>query len=748
MADERELIGKLVLKLSRQDANKIKRQLREIENAQKGIVKTVGLTEKEYEKLIKVVTRYEQELSKVKNTLYVQEKLLVKSRRRAEYLKIAFVGVAAAGTAMLAPFLTSLNSYIKTAGESELLSREWIKTTDDLKKSQVELGRITADALLPYLRLASGLADKIANFARQNPGIVKAGITIAGSTALLGGIGVLVAEGIRIRDSAKLVAVSLAQQRASQKMAKAAAAQLTAAGLMMRASKIEAGAEGFEGLRDILLAGAGSAGIAGTITGLSGTAAAASAAGASTLGVIAAGAASLAALVASIVLLVNVAKNKGAQAAEALNTLTKGIITVTFGLAGGIIGEGGILKGGNFYEGAEQAINEIDVLYDNTLSTIEDKLTGFMDGITGRFTGAIDDASDYDPGKLERLIQAMNDIRELNQLEEDYRQQKLQLTEEHERDVLELTEDYNRSVERAEEDHKQKLAEMARDFAIREQRAEEDYYDKRKEEAEDYNEDIQEAEKKHQQKIKDIRDRYAERIQDAIARRDALDLIRAQREYEKQRKAEEEDYKERLKDRQKEFADRIKDLEDQFRKERRRRLEDYRLRVKDANDAFNKQRRLANEQYNRQLQELKRRYDLEYKLLQQEWDREYKLHVKYWTATHDVAMAYLNAMNQAANKSAIQAYEDRRENLIGRSIGGYVGAGTYKLHDGEFVLNRNTVKFLESLNGRPLTQSGFKTQSNNTISLTIDARGSQMNERELASEIKKQIYPVLIEVLS
>lgn len=92
------------------------------------------------------------------------------------------------GGAMVAPFALAVRKYVETVGEGEETSRRIIELQERWAKSQVDLGRVTAEIVLPALEKALDVIEKITAFAEKNPEAVKAALGIGASLVVLGGI--------------------------------------------------------------------------------------------------------------------------------------------------------------------------------------------------------------------------------------------------------------------------------------------------------------------------------------------------------------------------------------------------------------------------------------------------------------------------------------------------------------------------------------------------------------------------------
>ncbi|MBZ0306930.1 MAG: hypothetical protein K8I82_12745, partial [Anaerolineae bacterium] len=108
--------------------------------------------------------------------------------------------VGAAGVAIFAPLVLSAGKYVDTVGLAEKQSREWLRTTEQLNKAQVDIGRKATEALNPY---RNALADILTKFSQVDPAIIQAGAEIGGILALVGATGLLAAQVGRYISSTK-----------------------------------------------------------------------------------------------------------------------------------------------------------------------------------------------------------------------------------------------------------------------------------------------------------------------------------------------------------------------------------------------------------------------------------------------------------------------------------------------------------------------------------------------------------------
>jgi hypothetical protein len=120
-------------------------------------------------------------------------------------------------------YSTSANANERTVQRLAAVSARWEET-------QIRIGRVTADVVLPTLEKALTLVEKIADFAERNPGAVKAALGIGGSLAVLGGIVATVAQVISTVASIQGLAASFGAAGIGAGGASAGAAGLAGAG--------------------------------------------------------------------------------------------------------------------------------------------------------------------------------------------------------------------------------------------------------------------------------------------------------------------------------------------------------------------------------------------------------------------------------------------------------------------------------------------------------------------------------------
>ncbi|KPL82660.1 hypothetical protein SE15_11220 [Thermanaerothrix daxensis] len=91
------------------------------------------------------------------------------------------------GRSILSPIFGSAQAYISTSPFSTA-AMAWQKAQNDIQQSFLRIGAVATEQLLPALRIAAELVNKIADVIERNPELVKAAVLIGGGFAAIGGL--------------------------------------------------------------------------------------------------------------------------------------------------------------------------------------------------------------------------------------------------------------------------------------------------------------------------------------------------------------------------------------------------------------------------------------------------------------------------------------------------------------------------------------------------------------------------------
>ena len=170
----------------------------------------------------------QQGVTGVTNALQNQEKQLRANRMELRELSQVFTLIGVAGAAIWVPAIAAANSYIKTYGQTEAASSQWLATQQRLKTATVDIGRVVVEDLLPAFEKAADLAERFAAWAEKNPKAVGAALNIAGALVAVAAAGKIFTEVDRAIVDIQLLAAGM--------MKKAADEQLLAAGGMAKSA--------------------------------------------------------------------------------------------------------------------------------------------------------------------------------------------------------------------------------------------------------------------------------------------------------------------------------------------------------------------------------------------------------------------------------------------------------------------------------------------------------------------------------
>jgi hypothetical protein len=162
----------------------------------------------------------------------------------------------------------------------------------------------------------------------------------------------------------------------------------------------------------------------------------------------------------------------------------------------------------------------------------------------------------------------------------------LALDAEYNADKLQREKDFQDAETQAAVDYESNRLRAIRDFQTSEARATEDYYAARLENAQRYDAQAQRAEADHQKSIRRLMEDSGDRIKDLAGQRDAYGIMKEMENAEKDRRRQEEDYKDETERTNKAYAEDLDAQEKQYQKERTRRNADFQLRLSDEKQQF------------------------------------------------------------------------------------------------------------------------------------------------------------------
>ena len=716
-------------------------------------------------------TLNKETLDKVKSGATSIEKAFEETNKRIEKTKQAMnqlressekltqIGMmgAAAGAAMTAPIILAARSYANFAGMTEKTSRAWLENTSKLTQAQMRLGRVGADAILPYMEKAVALAEKAAKYIEQNPDALKAILGTGVAITLVSGLVMAVSKGIRLYADVKALGLAAQQMLAAKIMQDAANKQLAAA------TGMAVGASGASKVGGAAVTGSVLGGFMaqlkalwntpiGGATSMNARLAMATGAAPTTAASMLAALGPVVAVVGAIILAVVAAgildkviatqkiKGNPAESQRELDILRSY-------QSGGKLGGQDLVDFRKYTLGMTPAAagGRGSIGLQPTLSERVDARIKQLDSVLndlGDTAGKTADNLAVSTQAVQRYIQFRQEEKnaelqygqQRNQIVENAGKQRAMIEENSEAQRTSIVESAAKQQAQAQADFTFSQVRQARDFAKSEAQAETDYYAQRSELAKTSSKELQRMEEDHQRAMRQLRLDHEYRMEDLSASRDALGMAREMRSYERQRKEAESSYKIELSRRKEDEAKTLADMEESFAKARDQRLADYEQTQADQKEDFDRQQEAQKKAVEEQLKQLEdaKRKELaalkkatsdELAMLKTEYDKqkaarrtaladEARLSTEAYTTMTADTKKFWDDMT-AGWKSFYAGIGKEASNLPNygsgtpaKAEGGYAGYGKYLLGErgSEYVMTAKTTQYAERMIGGRLSQ--------------------------------------------
>jgi len=284
------------------------------------------------------------------------------------------------------------------------------------------------------------------------------------------------------------------------------------------------------------------------------------------------------------------------------------------------------------------------------------------------------------------------------------------------------------------------LLQAAQDYARQAAQAEEDYYLARVERAAQYGIQVQRAEEDHQRRLQQLRRSYERQLEDAVIGRDAIAIFRARRDYEDQRRTEEDSYQVQARRADEDYARQIAQMEQQFRQQQQLQAEDYQRRNEEMVVQFERERDRRDEDQALELDEL--RQDAEERL--QELDDQHAEEMRQMAEQQREALV---ALNQQYGREKAQ-----RDNAFRRQLwdlGVFLGneervAQTYQARMeqefGNWWSRMNRI-LTTPIYVSPFAGSSVNVESQTTISGQSGNLQTMLDQRD--AQLKREVYDTI-----
>lgn len=636
------------------------------------------------------------------------------------------------------------------------VTRKWLEANKRIELSTQRVAQVAQKIILPYLEKAAALAERASKYIESNPDVMKALLTAGASAFIIGQALLMASKGIRIIADLKYLAANAEFDLATRRFEKSVAAYVMAGGKgdvsgMLGKGALAAGGTGLVASVIGILTAVAGGGVLGTLV-YDSIAKAAPKLGLPRFGAVAAGGAALAGGVAE-----KVAVGAGMDEAEAKRKTL--VFTYLVGRAFGAIEEGnpaweGVVKGARNAAGA----------LDNLGQSAEDV------------------AKEADGWAV------------LRELERD----NLEATRQLEADRARVIEDANRSIGDSLRRYVQvagsikanlgkSIASISTDFRRVNIEAENQYQTERSKIVQQGGEEIKRIEQDTQEQLRKLAEDHATQVNGLVAARDALGLVKAERDYERNRRDIENSKNKEIAQRRRDLSIQLADLAQSHAQQRAERIAQYNQALIDARTSAQTQLKEAAQARSQEIADISRNRALALADLSKQYNEERRRRVqgalttiqdigaglgaeralrqKYYGVIISDANAFMLAFQRSLALSKTSSKpKSGKSTKVGwwETLTGTQAAGGYAEKDGvyrrgeegrEFVLNHATTRAMESLVGGRLTQASILRGGGGGGTITVndqrrfDSRVTAQDRREIiaasTAETKDMISAII-----
>lgn len=673
--------------------------------------------------------------------------------RAAQFAMTALIAVGGAITAPLIATATTWASEMEKANaKGDQVYDRWRNAMTVIKGAELEVGRTTAEVLLPTLEKLAELADKGSKFVAEHPDIIKAALTTGAALLTIGTLGSILVQGIKLYVDVKFVSSSLMIQASAFLMEQASKRQLAAASIMASGGTWKGPLPTMDmgsGLKQVMEK------LTGTIVPL-----------ATNIGALALPMAALVDLVAQMNggrwrdLIYGPGQGEQHKTLDPFQNLKEMLAANLIGREEGLVKRGTITR--------EQA------------DDFEAGVKAFL-----RLGDAANDTSKDLMSAAEALRRAQAD-KEGFKIMEKLNDDLLKLAKKYAKDRLKVEDDFVNDLLKADQKLKdrmgeidlnlgRKLADLAADFANTELKAREDEAFREQEIVRKGNDEIAKVKRDGQKKLAELEQEHKNRLWDLAIANDALGIAIENRKYAQDKARLEGETSEAVREKRREVQIQLAEQRRQFALEEMQRRRDYQKRIDEANlqalrdrqDAeanWQEERKQIGEDHVQKLQDLKDQYDEErrQRLLSAYEDiialgdalsteRDFKK--KYYDVMVADAEAFAEAYKAALDRIANQTNLPGAPYTPGYDMGGYTKPGLARVHAGEYVMSPPTVRAAEKIVGQQLTQQGLLAAmlggGSGRVSLSyVDQRrfDSRLHPED-REQIRQDTYSILQELI-
>jgi hypothetical protein len=671
------------------------------------IGQTMNETGASFEEATKQVTGFDENLKKVNKTTGQVEETTKKATRNiyalvggfgSFFLSFAGKDLTRFGTMLLSP----LTKFIALANGSGV-GAEWASTMKKIENSFARIGAIMAETLMPLLKQAAAMAEKVAVFAEANPGLVKAAIGLGVGSLVLG----------------KALALLATFGMMTSAMTTLGVFQNAGIGGGVVLGKMFGALEGEKIGAAITTKLLGSSPAIGATLG--------NAIGMAFLKyvILPLGAAVMAWEIWKFGEKA-VQRAKGVPESEIKTSEPSDLKrNAQYAIAAGAFNLYAIIEGWKSFNGETPKTRQ-------ELANLALSIAGLGDAAAAGngvlSTEAVDAYAQYDKQRVE-MEQQYEEQR--TQIVADNGAARVELESKYESDRNKLIEDYNRQASQSYSQYQKSLKSLAADFARGNSEATVQYQQDLAKLTVDFHQSQVDAQKDHQKRLRKLAQEHADNVEHLTNTRDALGLAQENRDYKRKVAEENAEFRADSAKRKAEYKKQVAELQQKYAQDEAKRLEEYNRQKAELTANYQEQAAITAAALTAALADLDKKHKEEEKKLA---ETEKKQLSEMESAHNKQEKELRKSLNDQLNtlgiwtgnmKTMYDAYYRDMETKLrdwittmenqvpsssgtpGMASGGYASGRTYRLHNGEFVMNPSTTAMAEKLTSGRLTQGGI-----------------------------------------
>ena len=684
-------------------ADSAKREQEEIKQLSRVIgdmAKISNLSESEVERLSdelfnsgKRAIEAQKQIDKFNKELQQTERRVGDLNQLANSIGQVSQGLFLSGSAIVGSIYLSANEEAKRIKEAggvvDETTQRWLTAQTRIQLSYQRIGKTAMTAFLPVLEKAAALAEKGSKFVEQHPDLVRAALNTGAVVATLGAIGMLASKGIRLFADITMIGAQV-KYAASTALFKASVDEFLAG---VAGQKVAGGA------------GAAVGGIGGTL-----------AKAGPAIGVLIAGAFVLELERRGINKLLGTDQSFGDVARTAYRgaALPSMLISEKLNEAG-LISDEAASKVAGFTNGVDEFIGKV--------FNADDAVDGLTNGLDDLSSAAESAKADAEGMKIIRTLEKDN-----LEAEKKYSEERASIMAKSNASLMASISQLIAAESRIKSSLSSNLSKLGASFALANQQADAQYQAQRASIARDGNEAILEIQRNAQEELRRLEEDFAIQKDELTRSRDALGLVKAQRDFDRQKDEVERNRDRETSERRRQTQQQLADLRTSYMQERAERQAKYKQDVadakaqaaqelKEAQEASIARRMEIMQQRGQELAELSKSYNDErrqrivaaYAQIQDlgnAQNAERVMKARYHAIILQEATAFMSQLSNAYRPRS-GAGGTATGTAPSRAAGGYVNGGLYNLHPREFVLSPSTTSAAESLIGSQLSQQAL-----------------------------------------